>query len=143
GLGIRAVRNPLAAQGGADPETAATAKLLAPTAFVRDLRRAVSGDDYARLAERDERVQRAAAELVWDGTGYVVRVALDLRAAALEVPDPLAEEKWICAEVKAALSHYRRMGHEICVAPARLVPIVVGLTIRPQPRYQEDRVRAD
>ena len=41
-----------AARGGTAPEPIADVKLLAPTAFRRELVRAVTADDYARLAER-------------------------------------------------------------------------------------------
>jgi predicted phage baseplate assembly protein len=140
--GIELVRNPLPAVGGVDPEPAATVKLLAPTAFLNDPRRAVTADDYARLAERDDRVQRAAATLAWSGTAYEILVAVDLRAAALDVPDPADEERRICAEIAAMLNHYRRIGHHVTVRAARPVPLRVRLHIRLHPDAFRARVRA-
>jgi hypothetical protein len=70
-------RNPLPAQGGTSPETLVEAKLFAPHAFRTDLQRAIVADDYARLAERNPKVQRAAATLRWIGSWYEVLVAID------------------------------------------------------------------
>jgi len=73
-------RNPLPAQGGTAPETLTEAKLLAPHTFRTELQRAITAEDYARLAERHPKVQRAAAELRWTGSWYEVMVAIDLRS---------------------------------------------------------------
>ena len=75
-------RNPLPARGGTPPESLTEAKLLAPHAFRTDLRRAITAEDYARLAERHPRVQRAAAALHWMGSWYEVLVAIDPRGDA-------------------------------------------------------------
>jgi hypothetical protein len=48
-------RNPLPATGGTAPETMAEAKLFAPYAFRGVLERAITGDDYAALAQDNER----------------------------------------------------------------------------------------
>jgi hypothetical protein len=72
-------RNPLPAQGGTAAESLAEAKLLAPYAFQTELQRAITADDYARLAERHPAVQRAAATLRWTGSSYEVLVAVDPR----------------------------------------------------------------
>ncbi|HEY0334526.1 MAG TPA: putative baseplate assembly protein, partial [Stenotrophomonas sp.] len=71
------IGNPLAARGGTDPEPLAQARLLAPSAFRTQPQRAIVAEDYARLAERDPRVQRASTELVWTGSWYEADVALD------------------------------------------------------------------
>jgi predicted phage baseplate assembly protein len=141
-VGVSAVRNPLPASGGTDPEPAETAKLLAPSAFLTEPRRAVTADDYARLAERDDRVQRAAATLLWAGTGSVVAVAVDLLATALEVNDPAEEERLICAEIAEGLRHYRRIGHQVTVAPARTVPLRVRMVVRLRPAALRAKVLA-
>src|SRR5439155_10362183 len=77
---VKSVRNPLPAAGGVDPEPVATAKAEAPTAFRDRLLRAVTADDYTQLAQRDPRVQRAAPQLTWTGTGLEARVGIDLKA---------------------------------------------------------------
>jgi hypothetical protein len=48
-------RNPLPATGGSSPETIAEAKLFAPHAFRNVLERAITGDDYAALAQDNAR----------------------------------------------------------------------------------------
>ena len=48
-------RNPLPAIGGTAPETMAEAKLFAPSAFRDVLERAITGDDYATLAQDNDR----------------------------------------------------------------------------------------
>ncbi len=75
--GITVVRNPLAALGGVDPEPVSTACLAGPYALRSELERAVTAADYATLAERDPRVQRAAATMRWTGHRSLVRVAID------------------------------------------------------------------
>ena len=75
-------RNPLPAQGGMSPEPLVEAKLLAPHAFRTDLQRAITAEDYARLAERHPKVQRAAAALRWTGSWYEALVAIDPRSDA-------------------------------------------------------------
>ena len=72
-------RNPLPARGGTPPESLAEARLLAPYAFQTELQRAITADDYARLAERHPGVQRAAATLRWTGSSYEALVAVDPR----------------------------------------------------------------
>jgi predicted phage baseplate assembly protein len=88
GVGLRP-RNPLSAQGGRSPETLAEAKLFAPHAFRTDLQRAITADDYARLAERHPKVQRAAATLRWTGSWYEVLVAIDPLGDVAELQEGL------------------------------------------------------
>lgn len=138
---IRSVRNPLAASGGVNPEPVATAKLLAPHAFRTEQLRAITASDYIRLAERDDRVQRAAATLAFTGAGYEAQVAVDVRAAALaRTDDPAAEESLIRQEIEADLNHYRRIGHDVRVVPVHEVPLLVRLRICVKPHAQRGRV---
>ncbi|MGI8686239.1 MAG: putative baseplate assembly protein [Acidimicrobiales bacterium] len=126
-------RNPLAASGGTDPESTALAKLLAPRAFRSRLERAVVADDYALLATRDvTALQGAAATLRWTGSWYEVLVAADQRGRA----DPEAE---VLAAVAQRLERYRRMGHDVAVAPARPVPLLIRISVCVAPHH----LRAD
>jgi hypothetical protein len=83
-------RNPLPARGGTAPEALAEAKLFAPDAFRSELKRAITADDYARLAERHPAVHRAAATLCWTGSWYEVLVAVDPLGAVVETREDLA-----------------------------------------------------
>jgi hypothetical protein len=120
------VRNPLPASGGLAAEDVAQVKLLAPKAFRLELQRAVSADDYARIAERNPAVQRAAATLRWSGSRYTVRVAID----------PLGSETVgddLLAAIATDLENYRRIGHDVVVVPASYVPLdlAIRVTVRP------------
>ena len=114
-------RNPLPAWGGVAPETLQSVKLRAPAAFRRELVRAVTADDYARIAERDPRVQRAAAVLRFTGSATEVRVAVDALGGAAG--------PGLLDDVTAALEPFRRIGHEVVAVPAVTVPLDVAVTV--------------
>ena len=132
-LGIRAVRNPLAASGGVDPEPVSTACLAGPYALTSELERAVTASDYATLAERDARVQRAAATMRWTGHRALVRVAID----SFGSEDPSAK---LLAEIASALAPYRRIGHDVEVVPATYVPLDLELTVCVRPEWLRGQV---
>ena len=68
-------RNPLPASGGTDQEDVQQVKLLAPSAIQTDLLRAITPEDYAKLAEQLEpEVQRAACSLSPSGGRQVARM---------------------------------------------------------------------
>jgi len=123
------VGNPLPARGGLAPEAADDVRRLAPTAYRGGLHRAVTADDYGRLAERDADVQRAAATLRWNGNRFVVRVALD--PLGVETPSPALLER-----VVQSLERYRRIGHDVEAVPARYVPLDIAMSITVDRRYQ-------
>lgn len=129
-------RNPLAASGGTDPESTAMAKLLAPGAFRSRLERAVVTEDYAALAARDvPELQGAAATLRWTGSWYEVLVAVDQLGHA----EP---EREVLDAVGLGLARYRRMGHDVAVAAARAVPLLVHLSVCVAPHHLRADVEA-
>lgn len=129
-------RNPLPATGGTDPESTALAKLLAPGAFRSRLERAVVADDYAALAGRDvPELQGARATLRWTGSWYEVLVAVDQRGRA----DPEAE---VLDTVARRLERYRRMGHDVAVAPALAAPLEVRLSVCVAPHHRRADVES-
>ncbi len=127
-------RNPLPACGGASPEPIGEVKLRAPTAFRQELARAVTADDYARLAERHDGVQRAAATPSWTGSWIEMRVAVDALGG---VADPE-----LLADIRRMLEPYRRILHDLVVVPATYVPLRVALTVCVLPRYLRGHVEA-
>lgn len=125
---VTLVRNPLAAKGAVDPESVAEVKMIAPTAFRKAIERAITADDYALLAQylrypaRNPRVQSAAASLLWSGSWYEADVSVDAFSSAL-LPKDLRKS------VGRSLHRYRRMGHDLRVSGADLVPLRLVLDL--------------
>ncbi len=128
-------RNPLPAQGGVEPQPLAEVKLFAPTAFRKKLERAITTDDYARLAERHPKVQRAAAIFRWTGSWYEVLVAIDPLGQVEAEPELLDE-------IAQSLFRYRRMGHDLVVKRAQYVPLDIAMTVCVLPGYARGHVKA-
>src|SRR5581483_10165594 len=135
--GITRVRNPLAATGGTAPEPLAEVRLFAPDAFRGDLQRAIVAEDYAALSRRDfaGRVQRAASALRWNGSWYEARVAVD-QFGKEEADAALLEE------IAGRLHRYRRIGHDVSVDQARLVPLLIEIHVCVSPHYLRGHVEA-
>jgi predicted phage baseplate assembly protein len=127
-------RNPMPAHGGVNPQPLEEVRLFAPTAFRKHLERAITPEDYARLAERNPLVQRAAAAFRWTGSWYEVLVAID--------PFGKVEaEQELLDEVEKSLFRYRRMGHDLVVQRARHVPLDVAMTVCVLPGYLRGHVK--
>jgi hypothetical protein len=129
------LRNPLPAVGGTEPESVDQAILLAPNMFRTRLERAITADDYAAIAGRDPRLQRAAAALVWTGSWYEADVAVD----------PLGGERAppaLLTEIQHQLWRYRRIGHDLSVRPAEYVSIDLGVAVCVLPHYRRAEVKA-
>jgi hypothetical protein len=129
------VCNPLPARGGTAPEPTADVKLLAPHAFHTRLERAITASDYATLAKRDVEVQGASARLAWTGSWYEAQVAVDQRGKDAAAPALLER-------TRARLERYRRIGHDLDVQPARLVPIDLALLVCVVPHSTRAEVKA-
>ncbi|RZQ60044.1 putative baseplate assembly protein [Amycolatopsis suaedae] len=134
GVAVSRVRNPLPAAGGVDPEPVADVRQVAAQEARHRLLRAVAAEDYAELAGRTPGVQRAAADLRWTGSWYEARVAVDPLGADV-APDELLDE------VRDGLHRYRRIGHDLAVVTATLVPLDLALRVEVQPGYLAGHVR--
>jgi predicted phage baseplate assembly protein len=121
-LPVTRVRNPLAAAGGTDPEPVDEVRLLAPDAFRAVLRRAITAEDYAALAQTVPGVQRAVARLRWTGSWYEALVGVD----ALTTGAPSAS---LLEATRARLEPARRLGHDLRVTSAQQVPIELAVEI--------------
>jgi hypothetical protein len=136
---IDAVRNPLAARGGQEAETIQDVRARAPYAF-RTQERAVTPDDYARLAERfGERggvrsIQRAAARFRWTGSWRTVFVAAD-RFGGANV-DANFENA-----LRLYFERYRMAGHDVEIDAPRYVSLEIEMTVCVKPNFFKSAVR--
>lgn len=122
-----AVRNPLPAEGGTEPEDVEVVKRDAPQAF-RTQQRAVTAADYAAAAERRPDVQRAAASFRWTGSWHTVFVTAD-RFGGGPVDAPYA------ARLRRHLERFRMAGHDLHVDGPRYVPLDVRLHVCVMPGH--------
>ncbi|WP_128430116.1 putative baseplate assembly protein [Streptomyces cyaneus] len=130
------VRNPLPAKGGIEPEPVEQVRQLAPLDLRRTRLRAITAEDYAALATALPGVQRAAADLRWTGSVQEAHVAIDAYGAGA----PSAE---LLARVAQSLEPYRRIGHDLVVGAARLVPLDIALTVCAKPGHQHGQILAE
>ena len=121
GSAVVAVRNPLPASGGVDPESLDHARAAAPYAFRRQ-ERAVTLEDWAEVAARSDDVQRAVATLRWSGSWHTVRVHVDrVGGAPLDAPFETA--------TTSRLDRYRLAGYDLEVVGPIYVPLDIVLTV--------------
>lgn len=118
---LAAVRNPMPATGGVDPEPLEVVRKSAPYAF-RTQERAVTLADWAEIASRHGEVQRAVARLVWTGSWHAVRVHVDRVEGRPVDPE-------FVAEITAFLERYRLAGYDLEVSGPEYVPLDIVLAI--------------
>lgn len=120
---IEAVRNPMSAVGGTDPEPAKEIRLFAPQAIRSELQRAIIPQDYDSIVMREfgKYVQAVRTTFRWTGHEMAVLVAVD----------PLGDcppDKF-CRRIQAELSRYKRIGHSVRIVPAKRVVPVLALKV--------------
>lgn len=118
---IRAIRNPLPATGGVNPESMEEVRQAAPYAYRRQ-ERAVTPEDYAAMAERFPDVQRAAASFRWNGHGHTVFITVDRREGR-----PITAEYE--AGIRAFLDTVRMAGYDLEIDGPRFVAVELELFI--------------
>ena len=133
-LNVTAVRNPLPARGGVEPESIERVRQNAPVAF-RTQERAVTPEDYARIVGEHPEVQRAAASFRWTGSWYTVYITVD-RRNGLPVDDEFEER------LRQHVERYRMAGHDIEIDAPEFVPLEIELTVCVKPDYFRSQVRA-
>ena len=132
--GIESVTNPLPARGGVEPETLEEVRQRAPEAF-RTQERAVTPADYAEVAERDPRVQRATAAFRWTGSWRTVFLTID-RVGGLPVDAEFEEE------MRTHLERFRMAGHDLEVEAPLFVPLEIELRVCVRQGYFRGDVQA-
>lgn len=129
-------RNPISAAGGIEPEDTDRVRLFAPYAFRTELQRAITAEDYAELAQRHPRVQKAMAVLRWTGAWYEVNVAIDPK-------EQTESAERLLDEVECLLRPFRRIGHDVRVTRATYVPLDIEMKICVKPDYLTGHVKAE
>jgi len=106
-FGVSSVSNPIEADGGADPETFASAQVNAPLT-VKTLDRIVSLQDYEDFARAFSGIGKASAVALWSGTQELVHVTIaDTTGGA--VPDDQVDK--LRTEMEAA----RDLARVLCI----------------------------
>jgi hypothetical protein len=118
---IIAVRNPLPAAGGQDPESLEDVRQRAPVAY-RVQERAVPPADYAQVTERLIDVQRAAATLRWTGSWHTVFLTVDQQSGAA-----LSQQFEI--DIRNHVERYRIAGHDLEVDEPRFVALEIDMHV--------------
>ncbi len=132
--GIQLVRNPLPAQGGIDPETIGQVKLYAPQAF-RTQERAVTEDDYARIAGQYPGVQKAEATLRWTGSWYTMFITVDREGGQ-------AVDEAFRAGLLEYLESFRLAGYDLEIEPPIYVPLDIAISVCVSPGYFRSNVES-
>jgi len=123
---VTAVRNPLAASGGTEPESVAQVRRRAPQAF-RTQERAVTPADYEQVTMRDRAVQRAAATFRWTGSWHTVFLTVD-RLDGLRLSDGASGTNLEQALVDH-VERYRMAGHDLEFDDPRFVSLEIELFV--------------
>jgi hypothetical protein len=132
--GVVGVRNPMPAQGGAEPESIEHVRHSAPSAF-RAQERAVTPEDYARIVERHPEVQRAAATARWTGSWRTIFVTVD-RLGGLKVDAEFEEE------MRLYLDRFRMAGQDVELDDPRFVSLEVEMHVCVEPDYFRGDVKS-
>lgn len=129
---VEAVRNPLPAWGGREPEPLEHVRLMAPATFHSRTFRAVTEADYASVAEEHPAVFRAVAEFRWTGSWYTVFLTIDPRGTSRL--DPALQES-----VKSWVAGFAQTGYDLEIDGPVFVPLDVELSVC----AEADHFRAD
>lgn len=132
-IGLSAVFNPLPAVGGSEPESIDQVKLYAPT-FFKSQERAVTEEDYVRIAERHPEVQKAQATLRWTGSWHTVFLSID-REGGLDVDDAFKDE------LRAFIDPYRLTGHDLKIEAPNFVGLDIILRVQVRDGYLKSTVK--
>jgi hypothetical protein len=129
---IVALRQPLAATGGTDPQSIEQVRELAPEAFRAITFRAVTEADYEAAAMLLPGVAAAKAHFVWTGSWHTVFVAIHPSDPKLLLRLPgggALLEPGFAARIAAALGRYRLAGYDLVVRAAIYVPVELNIQL--------------
>lgn len=127
--GLNGVTNPLAAEGGADPEVLEMIRLNAPRT-VRTFGRAVSLQDFEDLMTASGEVAKAEGVWIWDGRSSAVYLTIAGQAGGT-FSDPAA----LTSNLDA-----RDPNRRVLVGNFVRVPVLLFATVIVSPQYVQDDV---
>lgn len=130
---ILSARNPIAAQGGTQAETAPQVRRRAPQAF-RVQERAVTPEDYAEVSERHGGIQQAAAKLRWTGSWHSVFITVDRQGG-----EPLTPG--YTDSLRNHVDRYRMAGHDLRFKDPLYVSLEIDMLVCVAPQYFRADVR--
>ncbi len=127
---LKAIRNPVAVGGGADPDSAKKIRQYAPQS-VLTFGRAVSADDYETIAAQAPGVKRARSYWRWDAEQQrsLVTVYVGDDASAVTA-------------AQTALSGTADPNRPVVVLPATPLPMILHLSLQVNPLHNFDVVKA-
>lgn len=132
--GVKNVNNPVAADGGADPETMVRAREAAP-GTVRTFGRAVSLRDFEDTALMAGEVAKASATWVWTGERRAIHLTIAAEGGATFSADGLRR-------IAATLATERDPNHRLLIDNYTPVAIRVDASIIVDDRYVAEQVLA-
>jgi len=133
---VSKVRNPLAAQGGVQPENMEDARQKAPNAF-RVQERAVTEADYAEITGRgDPGIQKAEARFRWTGSWHTVFLAVDRTGGKL-VDDNYKHL------IRDRMEPFRMAGYDLEVEEPDYVSLEIEMQVCLEPDYMRADVKAE
>ena len=135
---ITAIRNPLAATDGTDPETLEEVRQKAPAAFRAEQFRAVTEADYVDASLKMEGIAGAVAAFRWTGSWYTVVFAIDPRN-----PEDLITESGgrtrleptFRDRVKAHITRYRLAGYDLEIRSGDYIPLEIDMLVCVKPDH--------
>ena len=125
---VIAVRNPLAAWGGIDPQPVEQVKLLAPPAIQAVQHRAVTEEDYAQAAELWPEVSAAVATFRWTGSWYTVFITVD-PFGRLDLPADMRER------IRTFVISYTQAGYDLEINAPIYVALDISIDVCVAPYY--------
>ncbi|MDR2154279.1 MAG: putative baseplate assembly protein [Burkholderiaceae bacterium] len=135
-LGLKSVSNPLAAQGGTDPEAESAARRSIPLT-TRTLGRAVSVLDYEDYARAFGGIAKAQAAVLQVHGGATVAITLAAPSGqALDAASPV----W--RNLREALGASGDPHVAVTLLACQLSTFRLGLRVKPDPDYDSDQVLA-
>jgi len=119
---VVAVRNPLSAWGGTDPQPLAQVKQVAPAAFRAVQYRAVTEEDYAAAAKLVPGVANAVATFRWTGSWYTVFISVD--PLGTNDLSPILQ-----SQVLTWVTGYTQAGYDLEITPPIFVPLQIVIDV--------------